>query len=76
MARATTSRFEGKIVAVEETLGLRKKAPKAIWAGYEFHCIQCHKRVRPHKASATMAAHFEHHARNQGCSLSDPLRGQ
>ena len=38
-----------------------------------FRCRHCGEPVRPHKASATQAAHFEHLERNPGCPLSDPV---
>ncbi|SRR5258708_3620634 len=36
-------------------------------------CLECKERVKPHKASddGSQAAHFEHLARNERCSLSD-----
>jgi len=36
-----------------------------------FRCKHCGAAVRPHKASAKQAAHFEHLERNPACPLSD-----
>ncbi|MEO5898105.1 MAG: hypothetical protein ABIS06_20645 [Vicinamibacterales bacterium] len=38
-----------------------------------FRCKHCGESVRPHKASAPQAAHFEHLQRNPACPLSDRL---
>lgn len=38
-----------------------------------FRCKHCGEPVRPHKASASQAAHFEHLERNPVCPLSDRL---
>ena len=74
MARSTNSLFEGNVIAVRAALELRDKAKASVWRTYRFHCVECGKRVRPHKASFSMAAHFEHQTRNPECSLSDPGR--
>ena len=39
----------------------------------DFRCKHCGQPVRPHKASASQAAHFEHLERNPVCPLSDRL---
>lgn len=38
-----------------------------------FRCKHCGEPVKPHKASATQGAHFEHLRRNPACPLSDRL---
>jgi hypothetical protein len=38
-----------------------------------FRCKQCGEPVKPHKASAKQAAHFEHLQRNPACRLSHPV---
>jgi hypothetical protein len=39
-----------------------------------FVCSECGYPVKPHKASKTTAAHFEHLKRNAKCSLSHKRR--
>ena len=35
-----------------------------------FRCLECHARVRPHKASDAQEAHFEHFREFPGCPSS------
>ena len=68
--------FDGKVITVEEALGLRKDDRQGLT------CIRCGQLVSPHSASGPgkkkQAAHFKHPSggggRNAGCPLSDPAR--
>lgn len=53
-----------QVISIHEALRLRISEEI-------FRCIECHGRVRPHNASDSQGAHFEHEQRHSGCSLSD-----
>ena len=45
---------------------------EALRTGEHGRCVECQEPVRAHRGSVKgMAPHFEHHARNPRCSLSD-----
>lgn len=52
------------VISIQNALRLRL-------ADEIFRCVECHGRVKPHSASPTQGAHFEHEQRHAGCSLSD-----
>jgi hypothetical protein len=72
MARSTTCdarRGSGpwKTISVHSAIELGKQIEK--------RCVECHGRVRAHKASGSMEAHIEHMQRHVGCSLGDCYDG-
>ena len=69
MPRATTCLFKKRKIDVNEALDLRDDEGSSV--SLDFRCVECEKRVRPHKAGGATSAHFEHLSRNSGCSRSD-----
>ena len=66
MPKATKCNLNGHEIDVAEALAIRERDPNVV-----FHCTECDQRVRAHKLGTTgQAAHFEHLAANEGCSLS------
>jgi hypothetical protein len=74
MARATSCKLNGKEIDVSEALDLRDQTRAKRLRDPDFRCIECGKPVRPHNEGSQGGAHIEHHARNERCSLSDPVR--
>jgi RNase P subunit RPR2 len=67
MPKATTCKWNGQIIGIEEALRIRARTRRAL-----FHCTECGERVRAHKSGTTgQAAHFEHLSANPHCSLSE-----
>ncbi len=74
MPRATDCNRNGDVVSIDMALQLRNARRTSPSQILDFQCIECGQTVRPHKAGAHGAAHFEHSARNPNCPLSDPAR--
>jgi hypothetical protein len=74
MARSTSCFFEDKEINVEHAIDIRDRTPIRQRKTLDFKCIECGKKVRPHRAGGNATAHFEHLERNPKCKLSDPAR--
>jgi hypothetical protein len=66
--------LSNKEISVEAAIRLRDDPGRKRNSLPDFRCIKCSLPVRPHKEGKKPgSAHFEHHARNAKCPLSDPL---
>ena len=74
MPRATQCAYEGLTIPVERAIVIRDATRQGQRRSIGFTCIECGKPVYPFNGSGFGAAHFEHHRRNEACSLSDPKR--
>jgi len=74
MPRATECNLNGSLVSVDVAIQLREDRRTFPAQILDFRCLECGRPVRPHKAGAHGAAHFEHSDRNPDCPLSDPAR--
>ncbi len=59
-------------VTVEDVIERRNRGD----IKFDKRCVECHGRVRAHKAGVWGAAHFEHMQRHSGCSLGDNYDGK
>lgn len=63
-----TAIYNGQEITAEEAVDIRERVGKHTT---EFRCIECNEsaRVMRRGISGRPAAHFEHHERNDHCSL-------
>ena len=75
MPRAITCMLNNSELSVEAAISMRDDPKRKRNSLLNFRCIECSLPVRPYKGGKNpSSAHFEHHARNKDCPLSDPLR--
>ena len=58
--------YQDTTISIAEALTLRNQHGKNL----SFSCIECGELLRAHRAGENIAAHFEHHQRNNSCSFS------
>ena len=68
MPKSTYCTYKSDKISVNDAIEIRERLGRI---QPDFRCIECCKPVRPHKASGTMAAHFDHMERNKHCILCD-----
>jgi hypothetical protein len=75
MPKSITCLLHDQIVTIEDALDIRGSKEKIERQKLlNMLCVECKQPVRPHKAGAHGAAHFEHYRRNPACKLSDKLK--
>lgn len=73
MSKATTTCiYQGKIISVEQALGIREASLPSEGTKPVFTCVECQEPVRPlrARASGSVVAHIQHSNNNPACSLS------
>lgn len=73
MPMFVTCHLAGNVISVDEALDALAWARNRGEGRPDFRCVHCGAAVRPHRASASQGAHFEHHQRNRACPLSHAL---
>jgi hypothetical protein len=68
-----TAMYRGREITAEEAVDVRDRAERH---AVDFRCVECDKpaKVMRQGKSGRPAAHFEHHERNDHCSLVHHIR--
>ena len=61
-----TAMIDGRLIDADEGVDIKNSRTHEV---IDFVCPECRHCVRVHRAGGNIPAHFEHHERNETCSL-------